>query len=400
MKSDFGLRRLLFVAVLFGLLFFCLSLLSTYQKLRFTAQRIQEDITYQDGTWDTSSYNGDPLLSGTSVIYILASDGFVIERWKPISGFLDASDFKHLLEFRDIQTIQTVSNQEWRILSVPIQQNGEIFGVVTVSSYHPLPAVLQTFDQQLKLVANALIEHVVISQDSISLTNFDQRKFPYYISFQVVNRFNKIVFKGNNTNSIDRLPNFIDPSYVSTQLERFPLAFVRDEKNGELFFVLSEPLNNEAGQTKGVIVIGENLGFLLRPFAAYLTTVLILVGILRLKESVVLLHQRSLQQKKTVQISFDEKSSMLSINDKRISIPYASNQYYLTQAVLSRPKKRWEVDELVERLGEESKQNSWRKIYDAMNQVNKKAYPVLGKKLILLEEKTYRLNREDISTFS
>ena len=99
-------------------------------------------------------------------------------------------------------------------------------------------------------------------------------------------------------------------------------------------------------------------------------------------------------------MSFNEKTSILSINDSEIPIPYASNQYYLTQAVLSRPKKRWEVDELLERLGEDPRQNSWRKIYDAMNQVNKKAYPVLGKKLILLEEKTYRLNSENVSNHS
>lgn len=397
MKVISRYQIIFFHAIIFGLLFFILSLVNTNQKLQFTSQRIQEDITYQDGTWDTSSYNGDPMLSGTSVIYILASDGFVIERWKPISGYLDASDFKHLLEFKEVQTIITVSNQAWRILSVPIQKNGEVVGVITVSSYNPLPEVLSTFDQELRLAANALSEHVEFSQNDIALTGFDQRTFPYYISFQIVNKFNTIVFKGNNTNSIDRLPNFIDPSYVSTQLQRFPLAFVRDQKNGDIFFLLSNPLKDELGQTKGVIVVGENLGFLLRPFAAYFGIVVVVVGILATQRNLTIWYRSSHSKKKIVKIYFDEKTSILSINDSEIPIPYASNQYYLTQAVLSRPKKRWEIDELLERLGEDSRQNSWRIIYDAMNQVNKKAYPVLGKKLILLEEKTYRLNSENAS---
>jgi len=400
MKSEFQFKKIIIHAILFGLLFFILSLVNTNQKLQFTAQRIQEDITYQDGTWDTSSYNGDPMLSGTSVIYILASDGFVIERWKPISGYLDASDFKHLLEFKEVQTIKTVSNQEWRILSVPIHNNGEMVGVVTVSSYHPLPEVLPTFDQQLREAANALLEHVEISQNDIALTGFDQRTFPYYISFQIVNKFNTIVAKGNNTNSIDRLPNFIDPSYVSTQLQRFPLAFVRDQKNGDIFFLLSNPLQDESGQTKGIIVVGENLAFLLQPFAAYFGIVVLVVSILVTQQNLTTWYRRSHSKIKTMKMSFNEKTSILSINDSEIPIPYASNQYYLTQAVLSRPKKRWEVDELLERLGEDPRQNSWRKIYDAMNQVNKKAYPVLGKKLILLEEKTYRLNSENVSNHS
>ncbi len=400
MKSEFQFKKIIIHAILFGLLFFILSLVNTNQKLQFTAQRIQEDITYQDGTWDTSSYNGDPILSGTSVIYILASDGFVIERWKPISGYLDASDFKHLLEFKEVQTIKTVSNQEWRILSVPIHNNGEMVGVVTVSSYHPLPEVLPTFDQQLREAANALLEHVEISQNDIALTGFDQRTFPYYISFQIVNKFNTIVAKGNNTNSIDRLPNFIDPSYVSTQLQRFPLAFVRDQKNGDIFFLLSNPLQDESGQTKGIIVVGENLAFLLQPFAAYFGIVVLVVSILVTQQNLTTWYRRSHSKIKTMKMSFNEKTSILSINDSEIPIPYASNQYFLTQAVLSRPKKRWEVDELLERLGEDPRQNSWRKIYDAMNQVNKKAYPVLGKKLILLEEKTYRLNSENVSNHS
>jgi len=400
MKSEFQFKKIIIHAILFGLLFFILSLVNTNQKLQFTAQRIQEDITYQDGTWDTSSYNGDPMLSGTSVIYILASDGFVIERWKPISGYLDASDFKHLLEFKEVQTIKTVSNQEWRILSVPIHNNGEMVGVVTVSSYHPLPEVLPTFDQQLREAANALLEHVEISQNDIALTGFDQRTFPYYISFQIVNKFNTIVAKGNNTNSIDRLPNFIDPSYVSTQLQRFPLAFVRDQKNGDIFFLLSNPLQDESGQTKGIIVVGENLAFLLQPFAAYFGIVVLVVSILVTQQNLTTWYRRSHSKIKTMKMSFNEKTSILSINDSEIPIPYASNQYYLTQAVLSRPKKRWEVDELLERLGEDPRHNSWRKIYDAMNQVNKKAYPVLEKKLILLEEKTYRLNSENASNQS
>ena len=47
-------------------------------------------------------------------------------------------------------------------------------------------------------------------------------------------------------------------------------------------------------------------------------------------------------------IRFDHDKSHLIIDDQTLSISYASNQFYLLDALFSNPKKRWENDELLE----------------------------------------------------
>lgn len=378
--------------ILCGILFCVLSVGYTYIELVELSNRIQEDITYHDGNWDTTAYNSDPLITGRASMYILARDGFVIERWKPISGFLDVSDFKHLLAFTSIQTIQTSSMQDWRILSLPVKKDEEVHGVVTVSSYYPIPEVLSSFDQQLQTVAKYIHSHISVEDNSLTVRNLDQRKIPHFVSFQIVNKYNKIIFKGNNTNSIDRLPNFIDPSYVASQLQASPVQLISDAQSGEIFLLYSQPLRNEQGDAQGVIVVGQSLEFVSIPLLAYITVISLLSAglvIVRFQNDK---RQLQLLQKPKARILFDEKNSQILIDATKIPIAYASNQYYLCSAVIRHPHKRWEIDALMEKMGEEHGENSWRKIYDAVNQINKKAFPILGKKLIVLEDKTYRMN--------
>lgn len=369
-------------------------LVQKYQQVQSTLNRVKENIVFRDGEWDTSAYNADSSLPSSSSIYVLASDGFVLERWRPIAGFLDASDFKHLLAFSEIQTLRTSTQQHWRMYSLPLQKDGEVWGVVTVSSYHPLPELIGTFDAPLQAAAATVASHVVLENGRVEVKNFDERRIPHYISYQVVNRFNKIVLKGSNNNSIDRLPNFIDPSYVSQQLERFSIQFIRDQRNGSWFLVSSQPLLDERGAPKGVIVIGESLQSL---FDAWSTYSIVLAGVSLLGFFALVLRHKILshgQKSSQPVLRFDAKDSSIWIDHTRVPLTYASNQYYLCQAIFQKKDKRWEADELLEKFGEEPRKDSWRKIYDAMNQVNKKVFPLLGKKLIVLEGKTYRLHPE------
>ena len=377
-----------------GVLFFLLHLVSVYGELVFASNRIQDNIVHDNGTWDTNAYNADPKLPTTSTIYILASDGFVLERWKPISGFLDSSDFKQLLTFTEIQTIRTNSQQDWRIYSLPITNDTQTLGVITVSIYHPSTEVLSSFDPQLKQTAQLLSDYITIDDGIFLIKDFDERKIPHYISFQIVNKFNKIVLKGNNSNSIDRLPNFIDPSYVDAQLKASQTKIVRDQQNGNFFLTYSQPLKDENQVTKGVIVVGENLSFITKSFFLYVSFVLGLLVLIFFLKIISNLTTSKINKKKKIKLVFDEKNSRIVVNDIKIPIAYASNQYYLCAAIFQNPHKRWETDELLEKFGDQPKKDSWRKIYDAMNQVNKKVSSVLHTKLIILEEKTYRFNPE------
>src|SRR6185503_16008359 len=75
------------------------------QELTESIQRIQEDIQYSNGKWDMHRYNADPDVPESSPLYIVSTDGFIVDRWKPVHGYLDISDIKHLLTYQTPQTI-------------------------------------------------------------------------------------------------------------------------------------------------------------------------------------------------------------------------------------------------------------------------------------------------------
>src|SRR5260221_6066993 len=126
-----------------------ISLNQAKNALETLSNRIHADIVYTNGRWDTNRYNADPNIQANSPVYILANDGFVIDRWKPIHGFLDTSDIKHLLTYTSPQTITTSTQQSWRILSIPIKENDQILGTITVAAYNPSLSQLDGIDQRL-----------------------------------------------------------------------------------------------------------------------------------------------------------------------------------------------------------------------------------------------------------
>jgi hypothetical protein len=95
-------------------------------------------------------------------------------------------------------------------------------------------------------------------------------------------------------------------------------------------------------------------------------------------------------------INFDKKTGTIYVDKRKIVIPYASNQYYLCKAVFLNPNKNWEVDELLEKFGEEAMSGATRKIYDAMLAVNKKT----GIKLVVHKNKTFKFNQDYIQKLS
>ncbi len=375
--------------------FLLLSLVQIDRQLQQIGTRIQEDITFTNGQWDTSAYNADPLLPGTAPVYILANDGYVIERWKPIAGFLDASDFKHLSAFTTVQTIHTSTNQEWRVLSVPITYLGETLGVVTVSSYAPPTSNLAALDDELQKAAQLLLSTVQKDTSKIWIKDLDERRIPFHISYQVVNKQNTIIAKSNNSNSIDRLPNFIDPSYVANQRVAPNRSLVMEQTTRELYVIHRLSLVDTTGVQRGVVVIGRTISPLVFIGSLYLVIMALLGVGLILFQKLKKIIQNQVQKKRqydSFTIHFDKQNASLLIGSHTVPLSYASNQYYLAEAICAKRQKRWEADELLEKFGEQHSVKARRTVYDAMLLLNKKVQPYLHDKLIVVDGKTYRFN--------
>jgi hypothetical protein len=78
------------------------SMTQLRQSLTHTVERVQSDLLYENNQWNTEKYRADPETphpTGSSgfltPLYIVTSEGFVIERNLPIKGLLDTSDYKH-----------------------------------------------------------------------------------------------------------------------------------------------------------------------------------------------------------------------------------------------------------------------------------------------------------------
>lgn len=388
--------------LLLQLLFGLFSFYETYinqatSDMSKAAKRIEDDITFSDGTWNLSRYNADPDAEGAGPLYILGSDGYVIDRWKPIHGFLDTSDIKHLNSYLTPQTVKTPAQQTWRVYSKQIKQNGQNLGVITVGIYLPSGTLTENTDARLSQAADNLATKVNIKNNLLDVSRIDVRDISFDITYQIVDRYNKIIAKNNNTNSIDRLPNYIDLSYVGNLLTSPNIQQIKDTQTGESFLFLTSPLTHN-NTVMGVLVVGRSIASLQDLLMKFLLidsiTGIILAGIGTFLVGKIVLPRMQHGEEKLPEIkhiTFNKADSLLMLDTNEITIPYATNQYYMCEALFSNPKKRFETDELLERFGEHDFGNS-RKVYDAMLMVNKKAAPVLGTRLIITKEKTYQIN--------
>lgn len=402
-QTIFKIVLILGGALLLQLLFGLFTLYQVYMSqatayINQTTKRIEDDITFSDGTWNLSRYNADAVVPDTYPIYILSSDGYVIDRWKPIHGFLDTSDTKHLNAYLTPQTVKTPTEQTWRVYSKQIQQNGQNLGVITIGVYLPSGIPSDDTDTKLAQVANKLAQKISVRNGSLDVSQIDTRDVSFDITFQIVDRYNKIIAKNNNTNSIDRLPNYIDLSYVGNLLTSPNIQQVRDTQTNEPFLFLTSPLIHN-NTVMGVLVVGRSIASLQDLLGKFLLIdiisgiILSMLGSLLLWKTLLPKMQQADEEKlpEVNHILFNKTDSILLLDTTEIVIPYATNQYYLCEALFSHPKKRFETDELLERFGEHDFSNT-RKVYDAMLMVNKKVTPILGTRLIIAKEKTYQIN--------
>jgi hypothetical protein len=406
-------------AALFVFILFVAHVLLSYIFIRSTAlhevkkklisftQRIENDLEYVSGRWDISKYNSDELTpypngsSGfTKPLYIVTADGYIIERTNPITGLLDTSDYKHLLLFIEPTTIQSVSNERWRVVAKPILSDGRKIGVIMVA-YYLTQGSSSDISLDEKLIANAqyILDTLRISQSGqINYSRLDIRNVHYEYSFEIVDAYNRVIINNG------RVPSFIDVSYVKNQIERAGGETLRDSKTNENFYIYSKVITHNSLPV-GIIVSGESVQSLENTLAIFLLFSLAVACVLVFPFTLyafkkilgIIFHISHAEQVKEIkhitQLSFDKKKSEVYVNKMKYMIPYASNQYYLCDCVFGAPKKRWETDEILKRFGELTDEVSSRKVYDAMLALNRR----LGFKLVDYKDKTFMLNQDLLS---
>lgn len=368
-------------------------------SLNDLAIRIKNDLRYENNKWDTTLYTADPLTphpTGSSgfvtPLYIITTDGFVIERNQPISGLLDTSDYKRLLTFKEPQTINAITNESWRILAKPIIKDETSFGVAMVSYFNPIPASQEEIDTKLEDNLSRLQAQLYVKDNQLMADKLDIRKIDYDISFEVVDTFNTVI--ANN----GRNPSFIDPSYIASIIKSKNEEIKKDGKTGEKFLFKRMDLYDSNNTVRAVIVAGESIDYIDSGLSEYLpyavgllviTNILSILFITRIFSVPKLIKQAAQTQIVPKSVTFNAEEGVLLINDKSYSIPLNSHQYKILHALFSAPNKIWQQSELFERFHEDGTQENTRKIYDAMLAINKKS----GFKLILYKEKTYQLDQ-------
>lgn len=411
-----SIGRRLFIPPLIGFLiviFMLYSVLSSYliknlaykhveNEIKSFATIVEKGLDFRNGQWDTTRYTSDPQTphpSGSggfsAPLYIVTTDGFVIERNAPINGLLDSSDFNHLIKFQTPQTISLVTNDQWRIVSRPITHNNQTKGVMVVAFYNPLDGAEQVIDEKLINNLDYLESRISFRDSEIDIKEINISEIDVDISFEIVSSFNKVLLNNG------RMPTFIDRSYVLRELEQADqIRTVVDTQTNKPYLVYSHPIRDAENTPIGIIVIAETTAFVDQLMNRYIPFVLIftvlvvglfgtvLIIVLNTYLPRILTSYDEIKSQATIpsRIQFDRTKSSLLFDGNIVDIPYASNQYYLCEALFSKPQKRWEHDELLKRFGEE--ETASKKVYDAALAVNKK----VGFKLIVYKDKTFRIN--------
>lgn len=395
---------IVFIAVLVQFLvgvivFFGISINQLQKQLDQKIWQIKTDVRFENDAWDLSLYNSDPLLLEKDPLYFIAVDGFVLDRRSPVRGFLDTSDYKRLLSYTTPQTIKNITGNLRRVYAKPIMDQGKSYGVVAVSYYNPPDEVLPQIDLKLTQTADDILATISVHQGVVDTSQLDARKIPYDISFTIVDAYNSILTKTTNVTSFDRIPNFIDPSYVKNITASRPTRFIRDSQTDELFLIQVSQFLKDSNLI-AIIAVGLSVEPVLDVFKGYfmfggVASLFIISWVFSMVVFTKSTKEKDAKYSNVIkQVLFSEKKGKLVINGISIKIPYATNQYYLLKMLFSRPSKRWETDELLDRFGIDVDIKNSRKVYDAMISINKKVYKVVPIKLILNQNKTYQLNQE------
>lgn len=380
-----------------------ISLTQVQRELEQLSLTIKNDIRFENGKWDLSLYTSDPRTphpQGSSgfplPLYIVTANGFVIERNQPITGLLDSSDFDKVQSYLQPTTLNTVTNENWRVFARPVESNGRLLGDIVVAYYNEQNRSTAEIDPKLQANLEIIASKLSTANGKIDVSKVDVRNVHYDVSFEIVDSFNKVLLNNG------RMPTFIDRSYVAKELEAPATRIVKDSNTNEDFYVTSVKINDKNGAPIGLIAAGRSIQEVQRTLNAYLifaaiSGLLILLPLAwliyefvsQMAKRMIVIHEKKKSHTPILnKITFNKKESILMLNEQQIQIPYASNQYYILSTLFSNPKKRWEQDEILEKFGEVEGEEGWRKVYDAHLAINKK----VGFKLIDYRDKLFRIH--------
>ncbi len=369
-------------------------------------QQIASDLEYKNGVLDATKYFQDSDTPVDKPLYILTSEGFVVERLNPIEGFLDTSQVSYINELATPQTIKTPANTTWRVVSKAIVFDGTQEGSLLTAYFDPHEDIQNEIDAQLQSASEYLLSLLSFQDKILSAHKIETRNVPYSIYFSVVDKFNKVIKEDGGP------PAYVDRSFVGREMNQRKSRVVKNIKTAEPFLVFSQPVYDSSNNSVGVIVMAEPLIQLheffqyQRNFSVVSALVVVVISIFLLvyifgreiKKAVQETTEQLLREvniKKYVNpdsIIFDKKYSLLQCDSHSIPIEYGSKQYDLCSSLFSSPKKRWELDEILDKNHMSDHDVNNRTFYDAMLRINNKVIDLIGIKLIVYENKTFRLN--------
>lgn len=366
----------------------------SYEKIKNNVKKnvglILSDIKYSEGKWDTTLYLQDTNTPFDKPLYIFTTEGFVVERMNPITGFLDKSDFNNANSFNSTKTITTPINTNWRIYSQPVKNKDKVEAVILTAYLDPNPQIITEIDNGLIENAQKINSLIEFNNDEISVEKIDPKNISSSVYFAVIDKFNRVLKEDGGP------PNFIDRSFIADQLKIQDFRTVYDEKTQEPYLMFSQPITDSDKNPVGVIVHGESLKTLneilvnQRNFSMASGGVVLLF----LSAFITFTFGKEIKPKyiNPEKITFDKKYSQIILDKQNLAIDYGSKQYDLCKTLFSHPKKRWEHDELLEKNNMDEDTVSERVFYDAALKINNKVFNKIGIKLIIYKDKTFQIN--------
>lgn len=353
--------------------------------------RINSDLVFKNNKWDTSIYSADPLTphpDGTGgfpdPVYIISADGFVLERNALIHGLLDSGSLSYLSQFETAQTVSGPTDEQRRVLSKTIVQNGTTIGVVAVSRVIHGTESLDEVDSILLKNLNNIISKIQLQQNNLDVSLVQIQAVDYNIAFEIVDRYNNVLLSNG------RVPSYIDRSYVSDQIKNPESRIITDTQTGEQFLIQTKVIKNNNSDI-GIIVHGKSLNSTQKILWAYITSTFLTYIVILLPLSLITFYllRRELATIFTMNdnpssITFNKLQSKLVIDNEQIHLEPESNQFMLCEILFSDVEKIWPQDILLKKMNIDN----WRSLYDAALSINKK----IRFKLILHENKAYLIN--------
>ncbi len=382
--------------------------------LQQTSTQIAIDLRYKNKKWDTSYYLSDTELPYDITSYIFTSDGFIIDRAAPISGFLDTSDFNYINSFTDFQTYTSPINELWRLYSTPIVRENKTQGSILVSIFSPQLAAVNELDERLKTNAELINSMIGYKDDELDLSKFNIKQIGFDISYLIVDSFNNVLAEDGGP------PAYIDRSYVSKALNIKNFQIIKDELTKENFLIVNKPILENQDKPIGVVVVGQSIKpienilknqiFFSVVSGLFVLITIFLLGVYLFREEFSLavsskakaLTNSILEKQKPKfinpgSIKFDKAKNSILLDSEKIIVPPDTNQFYFCQTLFSQPKRKWENDELLEKMGIDPDEKNSRAVYDAYFVLNKKTKTKINNNLFVCSGRTYFINPNYLS---